>query len=313
MKHLRLLAILLATQFLFSCAYFLYEDEEEQETAPIIQGADQSAVPANTEKKRPAEKSSEKPMAPALKAPIAIVEAQPLKDDPPKPIESANVKAAHDEVARQLKALQGAAPIESLANGVTPEKALGWLKNGNTRFVKHRLRTDGQSLSDIKKVASQEQKPHTVVLACSDSRVPPEILFDQKLGEIYVVRTAGESLDAASVGSLEQALLRFGTRHILILGHTHCGAIKDACKSLKGGVAESENINYILHDIGSRLQSFKQKPFSPGFADEAWANVLGVADDLPKRSGIIALMTKNKNVQISTAVYDIETGKVEFK
>src|SRR4051812_34563258 len=76
---------------------------------------------------------------------------------------------------------------------VSADKSLSWLENGNTRYTSHKLRKDGQSSEDVKRL-STGQKPHAIVLSCSDSRVPPEIIFDQKLGELFVVRTAGESL-----------------------------------------------------------------------------------------------------------------------
>ena len=95
--------------------------------------------------------------------------------------------------------------------GVEASKALGWLKNGNTRYRKGFLRKDGQSQKDIQRLASG-QAPHSIVLSCSDSRVPPEIVFDQKLGEIFVVRNAGEIPDPASIASIEYAIEHLGSR-----------------------------------------------------------------------------------------------------
>lgn len=275
-------------------------------------------------------------------APIKVVEAQPLKSaDLTQVSTSANVQAAHDEVEKQLNKINtksdshsadeptivmkpasaaasapSAAPAHGAGHeapvGVDPEKALGWLKNGNTRFVKQRLRKDGQSAADVKRL-SAGQKPHTIVLSCSDSRVPPEILFDQKLGEIFVIRTAGESLDAMGIGSIEYALSHLGTRHVLVLGHTNCGAVKAACGTLAGGDAGSESLNALVQDIHPRIQEFKgKKEFSKNYVDESWATARGAALELANKSQIVHNMLKENKIMISTAVYDLETGKVEF-
>lgn len=271
-------------------------------------------------------------------APIKVVEAPALKTaDLTQVSTSANVKAAHEEVEKQLAKLQnkkeehsdeptivlkpapGAGSAATAAThhheevvGVDPEKALGWLKNGNIRFVKQRLRKDGQAPADVKRL-STGQKPHTIVLSCSDSRVPPEILFDQKLGEIFVIRTAGESLDHMGIGSIEYALSHLGTRHVLVLGHTHCGAVKAACGTIQGGDAGSESLNALVQDLHPRLQDFKDtKTFSKGYVDESWATARGAALELANKSKIVHKMLQDKKIMVSTAVYDLETGKVEF-
>lgn len=270
-------------------------------------------------------------------SPIKIVEAAPLKSTDLNQVpSSANVQAAHEEVEKQLSKLSKKTEDQSSdeptivmkpaaaeasnshsahhgeVSGVDPEKALSWLKNGNMRFFKNRLRKDGQSAADIKRLSSG-QKPHTIVLSCSDSRVPPEILFDQKLGEIFVVRTAGESLDDMGIGSIEYALSHLGARHVLVLGHTHCGAVKAACATLTGGDAGSSSLNALVKDMHPRLQEFKGKTeFSKGYADETWAGARGAALELANKSQIVHNLLKDKKIMISTGVYDIENGKVEF-
>lgn len=102
---------------------------------------------------------------------------------------------------------------------VSPETALRFLTNGNARFAKEYLRQDGQSQKDVQRV-SVNQNPHAIVLACSDSRTPPELIFDQKLGELFTVRNLGPTLDASAIQSIEYAVENYGTRLILIMGHT---------------------------------------------------------------------------------------------
>lgn len=197
-------------------------------------------------------------------------------------------------------------------DATTPEVALRYLRNGNIRFVKGYLRNDGASTKDIKRLVSG-QHPHTIVVSCSDSRVPPEIIFDEKLGEIFVVRTAGETLDPTTLGSIEYALEHLGTKNIVVLGHTNCGAVKAAFSTLNGQDAGSDNLNKLVQDIHPRIQQFKDKTPSHDYYDEGLANASGVANDLIKRSRIIAEKVEHSGVKITPAIYDLDTGKVTFK
>lgn len=199
-----------------------------------------------------------------------------------------------------------------IPSGTDPETALRWLKNGNRRFVKAFFRNDGASRKDVQRLASG-QKPHSIVLSCSDSRVPPEIIFDQKLGEIFTVRTAGEAIEPATIGSIEYSVEHLGVRNLVVLGHTQCGAVKAALSTLDGQDAGSENLNYLVKDIHPRLFQFKGKTPSKNFADEGWANVDGVVKDLIARSKIIEAKIKSGELRINSGLYDLETGSVNFK
>lgn len=193
-----------------------------------------------------------------------------------------------------------------------PDKALGWLKNGNTRFVKQRLRSDGQSPQDIKRLSSG-QKPHSIVLSCSDSRVPPELVFDQKLGEIFVVRTAGQSLDPVALASIEYAVQHLGASNIVVLGHTKCGAVQAAHSTLHGEDAGSVNLNHLVKDIHPRIESFKDKSPTKDYHDESWANVDGVAADLLKRSVVLEQKASSGEIKVRRGLYEMDSGKVDFK
>lgn len=195
--------------------------------------------------------------------------------------------------------------------GVDPDKALGWLKNGNTRFKKHRLRKDGQSMTDIKRL-STGQAPHTIVLSCSDSRVPPEVVFDQKLGEIFVVRNAGEIPDEASVASIEYAIEHLGARLILVMGHTSCGAVKAAIATMGGADAGSPALNALVRDIHPRIASFKSTEHAANVQAESWANAKGIAKDLISRSEIIREKVEQGKVKIKSVLYNLADGNVEF-
>src|SRR5690606_591221 len=112
------------------------------------------------------------------------------------------------------------------------------------------------------------------------------IVFDQKLGELFVVRTAGQALDANVIGSLEKAL-ELGTRLILVMGHTSCAAVTGALKTLDGTGAESPAQDELLQDLRNRLQEFKDKEWSTGLVKESEANAVGVAKDLIARSRLL--------------------------
>lgn len=195
--------------------------------------------------------------------------------------------------------------------GISAEKALTWMKNGNKRFQSGALRKDGQSQADRERLVPS-QKPHTIVLSCSDSRVPPEIVFDQKLGEIFVVRTAGETLDNMAIASIEYALEHLGSHLILVLGHESCGAVKAAYSTLGGEDAGSKALNALVKDIHPRLKSFTGNKPSTAFVSESKANASGVAHDLVGRSEIIAKKVESKALQIETAIYHLNSGWVEF-
>lgn len=197
------------------------------------------------------------------------------------------------------------------SSAVAAEKALGWLKNGNTRFTTQKLRKDGQTAEDRERL-SGGQKPHTIVLSCSDSRVPPEIVFDQKLGEIFVVRTAGEALDNSGIASIEYAVAHLGVKLILVLGHESCGAVKAALATLDGSDAGSPALNALTKDLHPRLQSFRGKSPSTGHLAEARVNVQGVAADLLARSTIISDNVKKNGLVVKSGVYHLASGRVEF-
>jgi carbonic anhydrase len=239
--------------------------------------------------------------APAPQPPIEVAKA-PVEAAPP-----AEVAHAPAEVAKVPEKATEHHKVE----GVEPDKALKWLVNGNKRFTTGQVRRDGQSKKDIARLSSG-QKPHTIVLSCSDSRVPPEIAFDQKLGEIFVVRTAGEALNDNAVGSIEYALAHLGSRLIVVLGHNSCGAVKAAHSTLGGADAGSPALNNLVKDIHPRISSFAGKTPSTHFNDESWANAKGVAKDLMVRSDIIRNAITSGEVKIVSALYDLESGKVAF-
>ncbi|WP_347359674.1 carbonic anhydrase [Bdellovibrio sp.] len=146
-------------------------------------------------------------------------------DDVEAQAHASEVKEAVAAAAQHIHETHGKTPRE--AGPVPAEKSLGWLKNGNTRFVKGTFRSDGASAKDRRRVATL-QRPHAAVFTCSDSRVSPEIIFDQKLGEIYVVRTGELILDKNVQESLEYSVGTLGTNLVVVLGSDSCGDLMAA-------------------------------------------------------------------------------------
>lgn len=202
-------------------------------------------------------------------------------------------------------------PHHKTEKAVTSTTSLNWLINGNTRFMLSKNRKDGAAPKDVERLSSG-QKPHAIILSCSDSRVPPEVVFDQKLGEIFVVRTAGESLGDNVIGSIEYAVEHLGPQLLVVMGHTSCGAVKAAISTLAGGSAGSPALDSLVKGLHPHLQKFKGQKPSQNFEQEAWANTDGVAADLLQRSTIVSQKVKSGELTIIPSLYDVHTGYVVF-
>lgn len=198
------------------------------------------------------------------------------------------------------------------AGPVNFDKALTFLKNGNARYTRGHLRRDGATKADRERLVTG-QKPHTIVLSCSDSRVPPEVVFDQKLGEIFIIRTAGQTLDFGAIASIEYAVSHVGANLIVVMGHESCGAVKAALGTLKGGDAGSVWLNKLVADLHPHLKRFTDLSQTDGVIVESWANVEGVSKDLLDRSEIVRSLVESGEVRIQNALYHLGSGQVEWR
>ncbi len=185
----------------------------------------------------------------------------------------------------------------------TADDAVKELINGNKRFCENKLIN-----TNYKKQIEQTktgQKPHSVILSCMDSRVPPEIIFDQGIGNIFVLRVAGNIEDDNVVGSMEYALEHAGSKLIVIMAHSHCGAVTGAVKNIKLG-----NLTQLVDQIKPAIKS---SPDNPATIDETAKNSVKITmNDLLSKSEIIREMVKENKVKIVGAFYDIETGVATF-
>lgn len=224
------------------------------------------------------------------------------------------VKKAVASAAQHIQNTHGdTSPPSSRKSGPIPaDKAWGWLKNGNIRFTKGSFRKDGATAKDRLRLLSQ-QSPHSVILSCSDSQVPPEVVFDQKLGEVFVVRTLGQSLDSNAIGSIEQAVLDLGTNLIVVMGHDSCDAISTTLSSLKGKGAGSPALESLVNDLKPRLKQYSTTAPSAGLLEESWSNVEGISKDLLERSAILRDAVASGEVKIVKAMYHLESGQVEWR
>jgi len=196
-------------------------------------------------------------------------------------------------------------------------EALERLREGNRRFVAG-VRTLDALLSQTRRdefVAGQE--PFAVVLGCSDSRVPVEIVFDQGLGDLFVIRVAGNVTASSQIGSVEFAAERFGTRLVVVLGHTRCGAVQATLEQLQRPTeSQSKNLRSIVDRIRPAVEGLiatdlRHDPEALTQQAER-ANVRVSANQLRHGSGILEQLIEKDGLLVVGASYSLETGLVEF-
>jgi carbonic anhydrase len=184
---------------------------------------------------------------------------------------------------------------------LTPESALKELMAGNERFAANKLTSIEQDLAILRDRTVQKQEPFAAVLACADSRVPVELIFDQTIGHIFVTRVAGNLVTPEIIASLEYAVAVLGIKALLVLGHTGCGAIKAAIKA--------DPVPGQISTLYQHLQPAVKQ--ADGNLDKAIAiNATLQADLLRTSSTVIRDATKAGNLKVESGVYDLSTGKI---
>ncbi len=188
-----------------------------------------------------------------------------------------------------------------------PRIGLKKLQGGNRRFVENKSIKPRQDEATIKKLENG-QSPFAVIVGCSDSRVPNEVVFDQGLGDLFIIRTAGQVSAAASYGSMEFAVLKLNTKLIVVLGHTECGAVAAA-------VERPENVPGHIVTLVNEIKPAvaKSSVYQGNAVDNAVRqNVIEQVNDLRDLDPILHKKYVDGEIVIVGAVYDINTGKVEF-
>jgi carbonic anhydrase len=194
---------------------------------------------------------------------------------------------------------------------ISPEEALKRLKDGNARFVAGQ--TINCDLMKQVKETAKGQAPYAVILGCIDSRVPPELVFDQRIGDVFAARIAGNFINDDIIGSLEFATKVAGAKAVVVLGHTECGAIKGAIDKAKLGL-----LTKMLSKFDDAVASAKNVPGEKSSKNKelvqavADTNAKQAADLLVKRSKVLGDMVKTKQIIVTSAMHDLATGKVTF-
>jgi carbonic anhydrase len=206
--------------------------------------------------------------------------------------------------------------------GMSPDEALEKLMAGNKNYRENTLTNASFCDPATRKSLVKSQKPFAIILSCSDSRVPPEIIFDRGLGEIFVVRVAGNIPDQIVIGSIEYAVEHLGSTLIMVLGHGSCGAVT-ATVEANGKTSGSPNIDAIVKEIEPGIALAAQE--CPACKDEKDCaatrkselvncvidtNAKQVAANLTKNSQILKHLTEDKKIKIVAAKYDLDDGKV---
>ncbi|WP_422040487.1 carbonic anhydrase [Roseibium sp.] len=192
----------------------------------------------------------------------------------------------------------------------SPEEALQLLKEGNARYVANAPINTDHSLDRAKR--AQRQKPFAAVVACSDSRVAPEIVFDQGLGDVFVVRVAGNFINEDGLASLEFGAAALGVQVIVVLGHTACGAVDATIQSIEDRTLPPGHLPSLVEAI--RPAVYDVMPEEPAdLLSAAIAQNARLNAEKASRSGPVLAELKEAGKLMSVAgVYDIATGKVEF-
>ncbi len=194
----------------------------------------------------------------------------------------------------------------------TPEEALHRLAAGNRRFRETHSVTEASPWSEHQ--AQAAQRPFAIVLGCSDSRTPVEILFDQGFGDLFVVRIAGNIVAPSVVGSIEFAASQFGSRLVVVMGHTGCGAISATVHALQTGMGpDSQNIRAITDRIAPHIGAALLAGSTQDILAEATrANIRASVDHLRHGSRILEDLVLAGRVAVVGAEYVLETGEVVF-
>lgn len=187
---------------------------------------------------------------------------------------------------------------------ISAREALDRLREGNRRFVSDDRATQVLASGARRNEPAAGQAPFAIILGCSDSRVPAELVFDQGLGDLFVIRVAGNIVASSQVGSVEFAAARFGTRPVVVLGHSQCGAILATLEELQQPTDQSRNLRSIVDRIRPSVEALARQAVR--------ANIRASADHLRHGSEVLEQLVQTNGLLVVGAEYSLETGVVEF-
>ncbi|HEY0973720.1 MAG TPA: carbonic anhydrase [Solimonas sp.] len=200
---------------------------------------------------------------------------------------------------------------------ISAQEALEKLRQGNRDFV-NGVRSEAMTVTHAQRAqAAQEQKPSAIILGCSDARVPAELVFNQGLGDLFVIRVAGNIVAPSQVGSVEFAAARFGTRLVVVLGHSQCGAILATLDELQQpGELQSRNLRSIVDRVRPSVEVLLRTELRHDrhalVHHAVRANVSASVNHLRHGSAVLEQLIQNEGLMVVGAEYSLETGVVEF-
>lgn len=202
-------------------------------------------------------------------------------------------------------------------NRLTATEALARLRDGNRQFVDAVAQGNSLTVAARSEDLARPQTPFAIILGCSDARVPAELVFHQGLGELFVIRVAGNVVAPSQIGSVEFAASQFGVRLVVVLGHTKCGAVDATLKSLREDDGSmSRNIRSIVSRIRPAVASLLEVgdclPENRLMQAAVRANVRASVAHLRAGSPVIEDLIRDEGLMIAGAEYDLETGVVNF-
>lgn len=200
---------------------------------------------------------------------------------------------------------------------IDAKEALKRLREGNQRFASGLRSVENMMTHTKRDQLTTGQEPFAIILGCSDSRVPAELVFDQGLGDLFVIRVAGNIVAPSQIGSVEFAAAKFKTRLVVVMGHTQCGAISATIEELKRpNTEQSQNIKSIVDRIRPSVEPFKVTELwndDEALVEQAMrANVRASANQLRHGSSVLEKLVENEGLLIVGAEYSLETGEVIF-
>ncbi|NNC99028.1 MAG: carbonic anhydrase [Gammaproteobacteria bacterium] len=207
--------------------------------------------------------------------------------------------------------------MDAAQKNIDPDQALEKLIAGNLRYASATAQDGDSDMRPTHHQVRLEQRPFAVVLGCSDSRVPAEMVFDQGFGDLFVIRVAGNVVAPSQIGSVEFACQQFGTQLVVVLGHSHCGAIAVTVDSLIGDPDQmSPNVAAIVDRVTPAvfpvIRGHEQEDRAELLHRAMRANVEKSVALLQMRSRIIRGLVRQGSLKVVGAEYSIETGQVEF-
>ena len=199
----------------------------------------------------------------------------------------------------------------------TAEEVLDRLKNGNERFVKGETKHQKILSHQERALMAETQEPFAIILGCSDSRVPAELVFDQGLGDLFVIRVAGNIVAPSQVGSVEFAVDSFACPLVVVLGHTHCGAIDSTIEALRNpDQALSVNLMSIVNRVRPSVEILMQTELKDDLkklsCHAVRSNVFASVNQLRHGSAVLESFISKGQLKVVGAEYSLETGEVTF-